>query len=336
MLIEEQVQLSLHTTFRLGGEARFLARVGNLEDLAETLVWARERHLRTMVLGGGSNCLVSDEGFDGIIIKIESRGIAFAEEGGKIVCTAAAGEVWDSLVAEATGRGLWGVENLSGIPGTVGGAPVQNIGAYGSELSDSLVWVEVFDTTLSQVVRFSKEGCEFGYRSSVFKKHPGRYVVLHAALALSPMGSAKLTYKDLKEHFKDGAPDTPQEVREAVLAIRARKFPDLTKEGTAGSFFLNPIVSTKKAQELKARYPQLPQFQSEGGVKISLAWLLDHVLNVKGMSVGGARLFEKQPIVVVADESATTRDVHALADAIVARVEETFAITLEKEVQVVA
>jgi UDP-N-acetylmuramate dehydrogenase len=326
MMLEENVPLAELTTFRLGGPARFLLRVRNIVELQEALAFAKEKNLPTLLLGGGSNVLASDAGYAGVVIKIELQGI----ERDQTMLIAAAGESWDALVAHAVNNGLWGVENLSGIPGTVGAAPIQNIGAYGSEAKDTLVWVEALDTQTNTIVRMGNSECDFAYRTSRFKREPGRFVIVRAAFALQRNGVPNTSYKDLAEA---GALSLPA-IRERVLAIRTGKFPDLAVEGTAGSFFLNPIVSKAKAEELAVHYPGLPQFSAEGGSKLSLAWLLDNVLELKGFSVGGARLYEKQPLVIAASRDTTANDVQTLAEKVRELVKNKFGITIEPEVQI--
>jgi UDP-N-acetylmuramate dehydrogenase len=329
MVVEEHVPLAPFTTFYIGGPARFFARISDVGELRDALAFAKEKNLNTLVLGGGSNVLVPDAGFDGLVIKIEIGGV----EKNNTTLIVGAGESWDALAARAVSDGLWGIENLSGIPGTVGAAPVQNIGAYGAELKDTLAWLEAFDTETGEVVRFTNNECGFGYRTSVFKKTPGRYVVLRVAFALQRGGVPNITYKDLSIAFANKAP-VLKDIRNTVLAIRAQKFPNLQEEGTAGSFFLNPVVSAETAARLGAQYPLLPQFAAQGGVKLSLAWLLDNVLNLKGAHVGGARLFEKQPLVIAATRDAQASDVRALAQKIKTEAREQLGLEIEEEVRI--
>ena len=335
--IEEKVLLAPLTTFRIGGPARFFVRVRNADELRESFDFARDKKLTVLVLGGGSNILVGDEGFDGLVIKIEIKGSE--EQEGRLIAghhtntvggVAGAGEGWDALVQYAIEKKLWGIENLSGIPGTVGAAPIQNIGAYGAELKDTLQFVEVFDTSHNAVVRLSNNECGFAYRTSSFKKNPGRFVVMRVGLVLRRDGAPNLSYTDLKSLQNP----TLSDIRQAVLAIRAKKFPDLTREGTAGSFFLNPIVSKEKAQELKKRFPDLPQFPAGQGMKISLAWLLDNVLHLKGTARGSARLYERQPLVIVAKGGARAHEVRELAEFVASRVREELNIEIEPEVRI--
>ncbi len=331
MDIEKNVFLAPFTTFGIGGPAVCMVRAKTLDDMRAAFALAKEQKLKVLMLGGGSNMLVADEGFDGMVVKIELQGIT--REGDLLV--AVAGEPWDGLVQRAVQEGLWGIENLSGIPGTVGAAPIQNIGAYGTEVKDTLAWVEVLEVASGAVQRFSNAECRFGYRDSYFKRNPNQYVVLRVAFALSEEAKPNITYKDLQTAFssKDiGRINLPM-IREAVLGIRAKKFPDLSLEGTAGSYFLNPIIAPEEAARLVARYPELPQFSTANGVKVSLAWLLDHALGLKGIAVGGARLFERQPIIVVAVRGARAADVRALAQKIKDEVKEKVSINIEEEVQ---
>ena len=327
MQIEEMVLLAPLTTFCIGGPAKYFIRIRNVEELTQSLDFARDKNLATLIFGGGSNVLVRDAGFDGLVIKIEIAGIE--QEGEMLI--AGAGESWDGLVARAVNDGLWGIENLSGIPGTVGAAPVQNIGAYGSEIKNTLAWVEAFDTQSGQVVRLQNTDCGFGYRTSRFKKEPGRFVVLRAVFKLNKNGAPNTSYKDLA----DSARSNLAEIRAKVLAVRAGKFPDLKKEGTAGSFFLNPVVSAQKAAELLEKYPNLPNFPAENGRKVSLAWLLDNVLHVKGLSVGGARLYEKQPLCIAASRTASASDVAGLAKKVAELVQDKLKIIIEPEVKII-
>lgn len=331
MRIEENVPLASLTSFRIGGPARFLIRPQSVGDVHKALDFARARNLPLLILGGGSNVLIVDEGFPGVVLKIELRGVEWR---GSVV-TAAAGEEWDALVEESVARGLWGLENLSGIPGSVGAAPVQNIGAYGAELKDTLESVEALDRARGEVVTLKSAACGFGYRRSLFKREPGRYIVLSITLGLRTEGRPNLAYKDIAAIFGGASAPALRRIREAVLAVRALKFPDLRTEGTAGSFFLNPVVSDEKAVQLRRHFPGLPAFPADGGVKISLAFILDR-LGMKGSARGGARLFEKQPLVFAAARGCSARDVLSLAKLVEESVREACGIELEREVRVIA
>ncbi len=327
MILEREV-LSRHTTFRIGGEARYFADVKNEAELVEALAFANEHKLKVAVLGGGSNTLVPDAGIDGLVIKVSIEGIEFTGERVRV----GAGVSWDAFVRAAAARSLWGIENLAGIPGTVGGAVVQNIGAYGAELSEVCI-----ETECAGKGRISKDEAQFAYRDSIFK-HKRDLIITHATFLLSSTPAARLTYADLAKAKEAGAQlTTPTEIGEAVRVIRSKKFPDLTVEGTAGSFFKNPIISEAKASELKAIYPELPTYPAgEHLVKISLAWVLDHVLSLRGYRVGSVRLFENQPLVLVASNGARAEDIEQVAREIVLRVEEKIGITIEREVETIS
>jgi UDP-N-acetylmuramate dehydrogenase len=270
MIIRESVPLSTLTTFKIGGNARYAIDCENESDIRMALAFAREHSLPWYPLGEGSNVLAPDAKYDGVIIRLRmSRLSDSAESDGQLV-VAEAGLSWDALVEHASAREWWGIENLAGIPGTVGGAPIQNIGAYGTELADTLTWVEALNPETEEIERFSKTACEFRYRDSRFKRHP-ELIIVRVALTLTPTGTPRLTYADLKRLVEAGEQlDTPARIASAVRKIRSRKFPDLREEGTAGSFFKNPVVSEEAYAELLTRYPDLPGFPAEGGIKVSL------------------------------------------------------------------
>ena len=347
MNIETDIPLAPLITFKIGGRAKFFACAKSVEDIREALRFVRGElpplplgegggegpGTKLFVLGGGSNTLFSDSGFNGLVLKIELRGIEFRGD----LLIASAGEFWDDVVAESARRNLHGLENLSGIPGTVGAAPVQNIGAYGAEVADTIAWVEVLDTRDDTIKIFSREACAFEYRTSVFKKESPRYVILRVAFRLSEKNAPNLSYKDLREAFANDAAPTPQQIHEKILAIRAEKFPDLAREGTAGSFFLNPIVSASEATRIAVFLPGVPQFpQPDGSVKVSLAYMLDKGLGLKGFRIGAARLFEKQPLVMVADFGASSRDVQTLCEEVQKKVFDAYEISIEPEVRMIS
>ncbi len=345
MEIGENVPLAPFSTFHIGGPARYFARVESVADLKKALDlpagkagFARDKHLPTLILGGGSNTLFADEGFDGLVIKIEIKGIEVEEQNKEeVLLIAGAGESWDDLVARAVDEKLWGLENLSGIPGTVGGAVVGNIGAYGAALSQTLTWAEIFDRESGEVTKINNAECAFGYRDSFFKKNSEKYIVLRAAFILSRSSKPDLSYKDLALRFGSEENTEISFIRKAVLEIREGKFPDLSREGTAGSFFKNPILPRVEADQLRRRFPDMPLFSmpEAEGVKVPLAWLLDHALSMKGLQMGRVRLFEKQPLVIVAENNCTAREVRDLAEHVSKKVFETFGIELEPEVKII-
>lgn len=333
MTRRERVPLATLTTLRVGGEARVVVRAENESEVREALALAKEEGLSWYPLGGGSNLLAPDEGYAGMVIELALPRSSFSEGAEGVVAVAEAGVSWDAFVTDTVERGLWGIENLAGIPGTAGAAPIQNIGAYGAELADTLLWVEALDPASGEVKRFLRQECGLGYRDSRFKREPG-LIIIRVALLLTKDGAPRLGYKDLARAAEEGVPlRTPQEVATAVRAIRARKFPDLSKEGTAGSFFKNPTVSEEAFEALRARFPELPGYPSAAGVKLSLAWILDRALSLKGHAVGKARLFEAQPLVIATADGASAHDVDALADDVTARVKEATGVGIEREVR---
>lgn len=349
--IRENIPLRDFTTFRTGGPARFFCEAAGEAELAEAFLFAKENaggkgSLPVFILGGGSNILVDDAGFSGLVVKMNVKGIDFTDDGKKI--RVGAGENWDEFVGQSVSRGFSGAENLSGIPGTVGAAPVQNIGAYGAEVAAIVDSVRVFDAQENSWKTFSAAECGFEYRDSIFKKAKGRYVIASVIFNLAkaaPAAAVNIGYKDLADYFvasnNDGktAP-TPADVRTAVLAIRAKKLPDVREIGTAGSFFKNPIIPAAHFSELKKQYPDMPSFPAgEGKVKVPLAWILDHVCGYKGVTKGAVGTYKNQALVIVNNFSqangATASEIKKFAAEITAAVKEKTNIDIEPEVQYV-
>ena len=340
MRIREFVSLKKMTTLKIGGVARYFCAVERAEELSEALAFAREKRINLVVFGGGSNVLIADEDIDALIIKIDIKGIGWKEDSEDVLVVAGAGESWDGLVAKAVRRELWGVENLSGIPGTVGAAPIQNIGAYGTEIKETLAWVEVFDTRSGKFRTLSNKECKFGYRDSIFKRPKGKSLIItRVALWLKKSGTPNLEYKDLKERFRiydlrfKKKRLTPLDIRKTVLEIRSRKFPDLRTHGTAGSFFKNPIISQGKFNKLKKKFPDLPGFPIFTRFKIPLAWILDNVCGLKGFCKGNVTLFEPQPIVIVQNGKASAEEIKSFAKEISDKVKAKTDIDIEWEIQ---
>lgn len=333
MRILEHEPLSARTTFRIGGTARFLIEAATLEEVVAGLSFAEARSLPTVILGGGANMLADDGEAEGVFLVPNISGLRMQADDASVTYAAGAAESWDGLVALSVADGAWGLENLSAIPGSVGGAVVQNIGAYGAALSQHLTLVEVFDREAGRITELPAAACAFGYRDSIFKAHPDRYVVLRATFTLSRAGSPGIAYRDLREHFAGSVPSLGA-IREGVRTIRAGKFPDLAREGTAGSFFGNPSVDAGTAAALKERYPELPLYPipESRETKVPIAWLLDRVLGLRGYRLGRARLFERQALAIVADRDARASDVRALARDVTDRVHDAFGILLVPEV----
>jgi UDP-N-acetylmuramate dehydrogenase len=338
MHILENVSLAELTTLRVGGTARFYVSVYTLDDLRSALRVAKKAQLPICVLGGGSNTVFSDTGWNGVVIGIKLRGVEYKENTmGDVRVTVSAGEVWDDFVADTVKQGFWGLENLSYIPGTVGATPVQNVGAYGVSLEDVVEWVEVLDTRDGALRILTPAECAFGYRDSIFKHEEGSsYIVTRVAFRLRTHASPKVEYKDLQEYFSGSAERIHvADVRHALHEIRGRKFPDLARVGTAGSFFKNPTTSKVHLQKISQWFScEVPHhIIDDESVKIPLAWILEK-LNWKGVQRGAFGCWEKQPLVVVHYGGGTSTELHAFVDAIVDDVKKHTALEIEKEVKV--
>ena len=332
-MIETHEQLAHHTTLKVGGAAEYFTVVTTEAELVSAVDWAKAHAAPITVLGGGSNVLVSDEGVRGLVIKNAIAGFSVTTSADTILVTVGAGEVFDDVVAKAVEAGWWGLENLSHIPGSVGATPVQNVGAYGVEVKDVIASVRVFDTAVMKFKMLSPTDCLFGYRDSVFKKPTGQhYVITSVTFRLSCTSTPHLSYRDLAEYFADKNP-TLAEIREAVIAIRSRKFPDWQVVGTAGSFFKNPTITTEAFARLSAKYEGIPSYVvSDHLVKVPLGWLLDKALNLKGVQDGPVGTYEGQALVLVNRGGATASDIARFAEKIVDAVKTETGIDIEWEV----
>lgn len=333
MHTNHNVPFSTLTTLKVGGTAKTVHYLDSIEECIEELA---QQHEECFVIGDGSNILAPDDVYTGAVYIPRFENITVEESADTVFVTAEAGASWDALAQFAVEHNWWGIENLSGIPGTVGGAVVQNIGAYGAVLSHTLTSVTAYDTHLKKTFTILNDACMFGYRTSMFKRQLPRYVILSATFSLTKKPTPQLSYKDLVSHFDININPALSEVREAVLAIRKKKFPSLEEYGTAGSFFLNPVVSQEVATDFQGKYPDMPTFAlPEGGVKVPLAWILDHVVNAKGMRVGGAFVWPEQALVIATEAGATSNDVRALQKHIVKKVFEKTNITIIPEVCII-
>ncbi len=338
MTILENIPLAPYTTFGIGGNAEFFTVVSSKEDLFEVLSFAEQRNIPFFILGGGSNILITDRGIKGLVIKIDLRGIHFEAQGDDILVTALAGEGWDAFVEYCVAHEWWGVENLSLIPGTVGASPVQNIGAYGLEVMDRIMSVEVFDSRTKQIKILPNEECEFGYRTSVFKKQEYKHLIITSVtFKLSKNTNPSLNYKDVMNFFAQKGISNPTliEIRNAIIEIRTNKFPDLKRLGTAGSFFKNPIIDKAHYDSLQVQYQLIPGFEmGNNKMKVPLAWILDNVLHLKGFGTKETWLFEKQPLVIVAEKNTKAENVIALSTEVIKKVFEATKIKIEPEVEI--
>ncbi len=340
MLVEENKSLAPYTTFGIGGPARWFVEAQAEEDVVAAVEWAKERGVAVFVLGGGSNLLVADRGFDGLVVHMGSKGIQMQEDGaGSVEFRASAGEDWDEFVQQTVQENCAGLECLAGIPGTVGGTPVQNVGAYGQEVASVIDRVRALDLTNGNWVDFRAEECRFAYRRSRFNQEDrGRYVVTRVDYRLKRGGSPTLQYPELHGAFPDGAQPSLAEVADAVRSIRRTKGM-LLVEGdpdcrSAGSFFKNPVVSEEQARTIGAvagteppRYPA----GLKGSVKLPAAWLIEHAGFKKGHVQGQAGVSSRHTLALINRGGATAADVMALATQIRNAVEDRFGIQLEFE-----
>lgn len=334
--IRQNISLAPLTTFRTGGMAECFVRVKGEGELEEACLEADRRSLLVAILGGGSNVLIADEGVKGLVIKNELTGIEYKEDEDDVYVTAGGGVVWDELVSETVVRGLWGLENLSAIPGTVGATPVQNVGAYGVEVSELIESVRAYNFKEKTFVEFKNNDCLFLYRDSFFKTDEGKnFFVTKVTFKLSKSAQPKLHYKDLQNYFSEKkAIPSLKEIRTAVIDIRSKKFPDLKNVGTAGSFFKNPIVTASVAEELLHKYPNLPVFPvNEVMSKISLGYLLDQVCGLRGYREDNVGLFDNQALVLVNYGGATTDEIKNFAQKISNIVFEKTKIKIKMEVK---
>lgn len=344
-MLKENISLKEFTTMRTGGSARYFFCVKSVDEVEEAVLFAKEKGISFFVLGGGSNIIVSDEGFSGVVIKMEIKGLEFVENSKEEMrVISGAGVEWDFLVEKTVDRNLYGLENLSLIPGTVGASPVQNIGAYGVEVKDTIAWVEVLDTETMKIKKIMNKECLFGYRDSFFKFAKGKKcIILKVAFDLKKNGEFKIDYKDITEYFLDLSEEEGGDIepslkmlREAIIEIRTNKLPNIKQIGTAGSFFKNPIVSEVKVQELLKTYPNLKyHFVSDNTFKLSAGWLFDKVGGWKGVRRDGVRVYEKQALVLVGCNGTTTKKILSLAIEMQNNIKEETGIDLEFEVNII-
>ena len=318
MRIQENISLKEFTKFRIGGMARYYVAAKEPEDVRDAVVFAKEHSLEYVILAGGSNVLVSDSGFDGVVIHIQLYNMYWQED--EAILIADAGVSWDTVVEESVKKNFFGLENLSGIPGSVGGATVGNIGAYGCEVKDTITWVEAFDPETMSLVRLMQSECHFAYRHSIFKEQKKKeLIVLRVAFQLESEGALIRDYKDVAKYEEEaGEITTLIEMRTAILAIRAVKFPKDNSVGTAGSYFKNPVVTAEFAKEFSLRYPNAPIHTTDDGMKkLSAAWIIDHVLHLRGSRDGDVGTWESQALVLINYGDAQAKDISLFAKNII-------------------
>ncbi len=345
--IATDVALAPMTTLGVGGPARYFADIDGVMALTDAFRWASDNSIDIHVLGDGSNLVVSDSGFDGLVLRISSEGVATATHGDEVKVTAAAGENWDGLVERCVSRDLGGVECLSGIPGRVGAAPIQNIGAYGQELSSVVEAVRCFDRHSGVMVTFDNGACEFGYRMSRFKSDPERrFVVVEVTFALAQGAPPEIRYRDIADRLcTDGRETDPSlaEVRETVLDVRRSKSMVLDdgdpNSRSAGSFFVNPVVDTGRLEEVRESAAVLgvdpatmPAWATgDGRSKLSAAWLIEHSGFGRGYGDGPAGLSANHTLAIVNRGDATASDIVSVAARVRLGVRSEFGVEISPE-----
>ena len=335
MQILENISLKPYNTFGVDVKGRFFTEVFTEEELLFILQSLDKNKSPFLILGGGSNLLFTKD-FDGTVVKISTQGSEIiAETGDDIYIRVQAGENWDEFVAHCVENGWGGVENLSLIPGNVGTAPVQNIGAYGAEIKDVLLEVKAWDRNTQTRRMFSNIECEFSYRDSIFKKHKNQFVILSVDFRLSLKPVLNVEYRGIREELMTLRIDSPdiRSVRDAVCRIRRRKLPDPVIIGNSGSFFKNPVIDRCFFSSLKMEFPEIVSFLYGEHVKLAAAWLIGQC-GWKGYRTGDAGVHPNQPLVLVNYGGASGQEILDLANAITADVQKKFGITLETEVNI--
>jgi UDP-N-acetylmuramate dehydrogenase len=344
--LRQNASLAPMTTLGIGGPARYLADAASTDVLNAGIQWARARGLPLLVLGGGSNIVVADAGFPGLVLRVALRGIATRVETDRAVVTAGAGEDWDRLVETCVARSWAGFECLSGIPGRVGATPIQNVGAYGQEISETLVSLEALNLATGKLEELKAAECDFGYRSSRFKtRDRDRFLVTSVTYQLTVNGAPALRYPELKRFLAERGAADPSlaQVREAVLAVRRRKAmvidPQDPDSRSVGSFFVNPVVAREEFEQIKQRADRIA---SSGGaipafpvpndrLKVSAAWLIEHAGINRGYVHGGVGTSTKHALAIVNRGGGTAREVIELKELIQSRVLDAFGVALTPE-----
>jgi len=335
MDIHTDIPLKTLTTMRLGGSARFFAEARTVEELRTLHKNAHSQQLPVFIIGGGSNIIARDEGFAGLVIRMKIPGFeVIADDLNTTTIKVGAGELWDSVVQRTVDMRLSGIEALSAIPGTAGASPVQNIGAYGQEVADTLVSLEAYDSHNDTVVTLQSDECDFAYRHSIFRgAQQGRYVITSITLKLSKSLPAPPFYDALQAYFDAHAISvfTHQTVRDAVIAIRADKLPDPVLKPNTGSFFKNAIIEAWQADEFRSAHPEAKTYaMADGRVKVPTGWLIE-ATGLKGHLLHGMRIHGKNALVLINESATSYTDLAAARDEIIGKVRDTFRIQIEQE-----
>ena len=335
MDVHTNIPLKNYLSMRIGGPARFMTEVHRAEDVAPLCKNALSQGVSVFVLGGGSNVIAHDEGYAGLILRNRIPGFeVLADDPGSTTIRVGGGENWDEVVRRTVEMGLSGIEALSAIPGTAGAAPVQNIGAYGQEVSETLVSLEAYDMKADQLVSLQNADCNFSYRSSIFRTSAvGRYFITSITLRLSKNAPQPPFYKAVQDYFDANGITfyTPQIIRDTVIAIRSEKLPNPAERPNTGSFFKNAIVEDWQLTDLKANYPDIPTYElPDGRFKIPTGWLIEQA-GLKGQLLHGMRVHDKNALVLINESATGYADLAAARQEIMGTVRDTFRITIEQE-----
>jgi UDP-N-acetylmuramate dehydrogenase len=335
MEIHTQIPLKNFTTMNLGGPARFMTDVHSHEEVQTVYRNAKSQNLPVFILGGGSNVIARDEGYDGIIIRVRVPG--FDIVGDDLYSTTikiGAGENWDDIVKRTVDMNLTGIEAMSAIPGTIGASPVQNVGAYGQEIADTMESLIAYDTQQDTFVVLRSDECGFSYRHSIFRgDQMGRYIITSITIKLSKSAPQPPFYDALQAYFDERSITlfTAKVVREAVIDIRMNKLPDPVAYPNTGSFFKNAIIEQWQLSDLQATHPDIPSYDMGNGTyKIPTGWLIEHV-GLKGAVINGIKVHDKNTLVLINESATSYRDLAAARDQIMAAVRDTFGIQIEQE-----
>ncbi|OII56038.1 UDP-N-acetylenolpyruvoylglucosamine reductase [Pseudomonas putida] len=330
---QEQVSLKPYNTFGIDVKARYFTQAHDDQEVRLALAQAQQGGVPVLVIGGGSNLLLTRD-IDALVLHMASRGRrVLSDDGERIVVEAEAGEPWHPFVQWTLAQGYCGLENLSLIPGTVGAAPMQNVGAYGVEIKDVFVGLTALDRETGELRDFGLAECTFGYRDSLFKRNPGRWLILRVRFALSRTLQAHLDYGPVRQRLAEQGVTEPtaQAISEAICSIRREKLPDPAELGNAGSFFKNPVVSAELVERIRAQYPGVVAYpQANGQVKLAAGWLIEQA-GWKGHREGDAGVHRLQSLVLVNYGQASGAQMHALARRIQANILERFGVELEME-----
>lgn len=335
MDVHTNIPLKNYTTMKLGGNARFMTEVHTPADVQEVCRNATAQKLPIFILGGGSNVIVRDDGFNGIVVRNRIPGFeVVADEAGATTIKIGAGENWDETVKKTVDMNLSGIEAMSAIPGTAGAAPVQNVGAYGQEIADTLISLEAYDIQEDRFVSLEASDCGFSYRNSIFRSTAaGRYVILSITIKLSKVSPQPPFYAAVQTYLDEHKITiyTPQIIRDAVTDIRKNKLPDPTVTPNTGSFFKNAIVEDWQLADLKKEYPDIPTYDMpDGRFKVPTGWLIEQA-GLKGQTLHGMRVHDKNALVLINESAKSYADLAAARDEIIGAIRDKFRIMIEQE-----